>query len=256
MFDLELWQWLIVGLIAMANVAWMGWNIVRLFSRRSRVPGTVREASAFESAIADAEHPINADAFDVWSYRVGARFAGRVRIVIYPETVSVAGPRIPRGLYRVWIWTQAILLALAPAALIGAIMKLDWRWLVLAFVLAFVSWAVSAGGAGLWPGLGEIEVVDHGRFSAVEFPRDAINSVKVGTGWSDGGLAVVLWPYKAAVDGMARNRAVSFFAPDGDGLLVRYALHAYSEDDATRLAALLRGEGGWIKQEYPDDADR
>ncbi|RJQ56683.1 MAG: hypothetical protein C4521_00055 [Actinobacteria bacterium] len=244
MFDFELWQWVIVAAVGAASVAWMGWTIARLFSRRSRVRGSVREASAFESGIADAERPIDADAFDVWSYRVGARFAGRVRIVISSETVSVAGPRVPRGLYRAWIWAQGMLLALAVPALASAVVKLDWRWLVLALGLAAVSWAVSSTGAGLWPGLGEIEVVDHGRFSAVEFPREAISSVKIGAGWSDGGLALVLWPYKKGIDKLARNRAVSFFAPDGEGLLVRYALHAYSEEDAARLAGRLPTQAG------------
>ena len=62
----------------------------------------------------------------------------------------------------------------------------------------------------------------------------------IGKGWSNGGLAVVLPPYKPMVDKMADRRAVSFFAPDETKHEVRYALHMTSEVDAQELADLLR----------------
>lgn len=241
MWHIEAWQWAIVAGVALANVVWIGGAAIRMFSRKADPPGVIRQATAFESGIADAAPPADAEAFDAFSYRVSARFAGRVRIVLYPERIAVAGPRTPKTLYRFWIWLQGMLLAVAPAAVAGAVVALDWRWLVLGVALAFLSWTVSISGAGWWPGLGELEIINAGRFLAVEFPRQAVDAVKVGAGWSDGGLAPVLWPYINGVDGLAAGRAVSFYAPDGEGIRARYALHVYSGEEARRLAEALRG---------------
>jgi hypothetical protein len=139
-----------------------------------------------------------------------------------------------------WIWTQGLLLALVPPALTGALVALDWRWLLLALGIALASWTISIIGAGVWPGLGEAEIMDEGRFRALEFPRDAVRDVTVGVGWSNGGMAVVLAPYKKGIDGMAGARAVSWDAPDERGHEVRFALHLYSDEEAKQLAALLR----------------
>ena len=86
----------------------------------------------------------------------------------------------------------------------GSIM--DGRQVVAALALAFASWSVSIVGAGAWPGLGEAEVMDEARFTAVEFPRTAVDDVTVGVGWSNGGiltagLIITTDRYKAAVVG-------------------------------------------------------
>ena len=211
-----------------------------MFGRRAAAgPARLREASAFESARVGAEAPDGAVAFDAFAYRVPALLAGRVRVVVDEGRVSVAGPRVPAGLYQVWIGLQAVLLALVPAVLVGAVLRLDARWLLLGLGVFVVAWAIAIVGAGLWPGLGEVAYIDRGRFQAVEFGLGDVRAVKVGAGWADGGIDVVLLPYKRVIDALAAGRAVSFFAPDDAGRDVRYALHMTSEADATALAALL-----------------
>lgn len=237
---MSVWRWVVVAIVAIACTSYMGLSISGMFSRRSDVPGTVREASAFESMLYDVPPP-GAAVFDGWAYRVPARFAGRVRVLVRHDSVTVAGPRVPPGAYRAWIWAQGLLLALVPAALAWVLVWLDWRPLLVALALALASWAVSILGAAAWPTLGELPLLDRGRFSAVEFPRASVRDVSIGEGWSRGGLEVVLLPYKAGVDALAADRAVSFFAPDGSGHEVRYAIHPYSDEQAEDLASLLRG---------------
>jgi hypothetical protein len=124
--------------------------------------------------------------------------------------------------------------------LVAAAVLLDGRW-VLAALLTFVgSWAVSMVGAGLWPGLGELGAVETGHFRALEFPLASVREVDVGRGWSKGGLDVVLFPYRAAIDAMAGRRAVSFFGPDERAREVRFALYMTSDEAALELADLLR----------------
>ena len=241
MFSTQPWQWLVVGAVALACVGAMAWSVVRMLGRHAPGgPATLREATAFESARVGAEAPAGTIAFDAFAYRVPARLAGRVRIVVDDGRASVAGPRVPAGLYRVWIWLQAVLLALVPAAVVGAVLRWDAGWLLLALGVFVASWAISVLGAGLWPGLGEVAFIARGRFQAVEFAVTDVRSVKVGEGWADGGIGVVLLPYKRAIDALAARRAVSFFAPDDAGRDVRYALHMTSEADAAALAALPR----------------
>lgn len=240
MFAMDVWQWVVVAVVAAACVGGIAFAVSRMFARRAQAPALLREATAFESAAVGASAPSGAEAFDGFAYRVPARFAGRARIVVDGQTVSVAGPRVPDGLYMAWIWGQAMLMALVLPALAAALVRLDWRWAVTALLLAAASFAVQGIGAGIWPGLGELRYIEAGRFDAVEFPRAGVSDVKIGEGWADGGIDVVLAPYKGAIDRMAVGRCVSFTAPDENGRSVRYALHCVGDDDATALAALLR----------------
>jgi hypothetical protein len=243
MFDMQMWQAVVVLVVAAACVGFMALTIVRLFSRLASDKAIVRKATAVESGFVGGTVPEGARVFDGWSYRVGARFAGRVRIAVYHDRVAVAGPRVPRGLYEVWIWVQGLLLALVPPAMVAAIVLLDWRWLVAAIAIWIVSFGLSFGGAGLWPGLGEV-LTDKGTFKALELPRASVREIDVGKGWSKGGLEVVLLPYKAGVDKMAEGLAVSFFAPDEYGREVRFAMDMYTPEYARELSELLRGQGG------------
>lgn len=237
----ETWQGVVTAAAALASLTWMLRALVRLFSRRAAVRAVLRRATPFESGLVGAAAPEGARAFDGWAYRVGARFAGRVRIVLYPDRIAVAGPRISLGLYATWIWTQGLLLALVPPALVAAIVALDWRWLLVGIGTFLLSFAISIGGAGLWPGLGELRALEAGGcFEALEFPGTSVREVDVGKGWAKGGLEVVLFPYRTGVDQMAGTRAVSFFGPDEYGREVRFAVHMYSEQDAQELSALLR----------------
>ena len=93
----------------------------------------------------------NVRAFDGFSYRVPGRMAGRSRLVVEGGTVSLAGPPVPFGLYAFWIWLQGILLALVPAALVAAAVRLDWKWLVAAAAIFVVGQAVALGAGIVGP---------------------------------------------------------------------------------------------------------
>ncbi|MFC1530532.1 hypothetical protein ACFL6R_07470 [Gemmatimonadota bacterium] len=222
-------------------MGWLSAAVIRLFSARSSARAIVRPGSKVESGLVGGVVPPDSFVFDGWAYRMGARFAGRVRIAIYPDSVAVAGPRVPLRLYKVWVWLQSLLLAAVFPVLAAAIVLLDWRYLLWALCLFVFSFAVSMGGAGMWPGLGELVAEgEDGHLNALEFPRDAIREVDIGKGWSKGGFGVILFPYKAGIDKMANGRAVSFFAPDETGREVRFALDMYSKSKADELAVLLR----------------
>ena len=240
MFRMQLWQWVVIGAAATVFVGGMSVTVARMFGRSAEAPATIREATAFESAAVDAGAPAGAKSFDAFSYRVPARLAGRSRVVVLGDRVSVTGPRVPSALYQSWIWIQALLLALVPVALIAAAVKLEWRWLLVTLGVFLVGQIVSALGAGIWPGLGEMDYIEQGRFKAVEFERSQVHDVKIGEGWADGGIDIVLLPVKGGIDALSADRAVSFYAPDEDGRDVRYALHMTSEAAATELVGLLR----------------
>jgi len=233
MFYMQTWQQALVATVVLGSIGWMSLAIVRLFSRRAS-----GKASAVESALVARTVPQGCRMFDGWAYRVGARFAGRVRIAVYDDCVAVAGPRVPRRLYQLWIWAQALMLALVPAA--AAVVALDWRWLVVAIAIVITSFGVSFGCAGLYPGLGEpTNAAENGYFNALDFPRASVRGIDIGKGWSKGGLEVVLFPFKAGVDKMAAGRAVSFFAPDEHGHEVRFAIDVYDQEAARALSDML-----------------
>jgi hypothetical protein len=77
MMRMQLWQWIVVGAVALLCVGYMSFAVVRMFGRRAEAPATLRLATAFESANVGAEVPPGAQAFDGFSYRVPGRFAGR-----------------------------------------------------------------------------------------------------------------------------------------------------------------------------------
>ncbi len=239
MLELGSGQLTVVALVAAVSVGRMVAAIVHLFSQRAVCRATTRQATTAESALVGGGVPEGTRMFDGWSYRVGARFAGRVRVAVSEAHVTVAGPRVPRRLYESWIWTQGLALALVPPAVVAAAIVLDWRRLLVAFGFFLFSYVVSTAGAGLWPGLGELSAVDTGHFTALEFPRSAVHEIDIGKGWSKGGLEIVLFPYRAAIDKMAGKRALSFFAPDEYGRDVRFAIHMTSDADVTELSELL-----------------
>lgn len=237
------WTWWVIAAAAVTSLGWMLAALVRLFGRRADVRAVERAATALESALVGTTVPEGAAAYDAWSYRVGARFAGRVRIVVQGGRVVVAGPRVPDALYRAWIWVQGVVLALVVPLWVAAVVLGDGRWALAAVGTFVLSWAVAALGAGLWPGLGELGAVEDGRFRALEFPLASVREVDVGRGWSKGGLEVVLIYVRPLIDAMAARRAVSFFAPDERGREVRFALHMTSDEAAKDLAQRLRAAG-------------
>jgi hypothetical protein len=239
MLKMQTWQWAVVAIVALGCVGAMSFTVARMFSRKANAPAVLRQATAFESAAVGSGAPASAVAHDGFSYRVPGRFAGRVRIVVADGKVSIAGPRMPSALYQLWIWIQAIMLALVPAAAVAALVRLDLRWLWATLAMVLVWFAFSSLGAVAWPGMGEMDWLAEGRFKAVEFPVGSVHDVKIGAGWADGGIDAVLLPIKGGIDAMSKDHAVSFTAPDENGLDVRYAIHIPQAADATALAAAL-----------------
>ena len=247
MFDMQSWQWITSAVVAVAAVGTMSFSIARLFSRRAPTRATLRRASRVESGLFDDKIPEGARILDGWAYRMGARFAGRSRLTVFEDRVVVAGPRVPRHLYEGWVWMQGLLLALVIPLLVAAVVTLDWRWLVVTVIAFLLSYGISFGGAGLWPGLGEL-FEEEGCFMAVEFPRDSVREVNIGEGWAKGGFAMVLFPYKAGIDKMSEGLAVSFFAPDEHGREVRFAFAMYTPERARELADMLRRTSAGLSQ--------
>jgi len=243
MFKLELWQWLVVGAVALVCVGVMSAAILRMFPAGDADLGMTRPSTPVESGFYGAPAQPGASVFDVWSYRVQARYAGRARIVVaHDGTVSVAGPRVGATVYRVWIWLQSLTLALVPAALVWAAVRLDWRMLLVAIGLLLLSTGIMGIGAGIWPGAGEVKLVAEGSFEATEFPASAVADLGIGT-WATDGMEVALFHYKPMIDQLAKETAVTFTGPDGSGHQVRYALQCFSKEDAQALQALLREKG-------------
>jgi hypothetical protein len=243
MFKLQLWQWIAVGLTTALCVGYMAFTIVRMLGTPAIGTATVRPSTPVETGLVSAEPASGERAFDGWSYRVTARYAGRVRVVVTDDAITVAGPRAPRPMYAIWIWLQGITLALVPAALVLTAVKLDWRALLLAAGIFVVSAVIMAIGAGVWPGMGETAFVSRGYFDATEIPLSAVREVTVGDDWARDGLRLVIAPYAGGIDGLAAKRAVCFNAPDGEGRDASWAIHMLSEEDAAELYRLL-SEGG------------
>lgn len=238
---MQTWQWMVVAVVAVACVGYMAASILRMFPSDPQRLGVIRPSTALETGFVGAQPADGQQAFDGWSYRVQGRYAGRVRVVVDQARLSVAGPRIPLGLYMFWIWLQGISLALVPVGIVWALVAWDWRPLLFAggfLVLSVVSMAI---GAGIWPGFGETVLAGEGHFNAIEVPLSSVSEVQVGSGWARDGMQVVVAPYKAGIDQLATN-TVTFRAPDGEGHRVIYAIQMFSAEDAHRLSSLLTGE--------------
>jgi hypothetical protein len=240
-FKMHSWQLIVVSLVALACVGYMALTIVRMLGRPAEGSAAVRPSTPIETGLASATASAYERVFDGFSYRLTARYAGRVRIVVRDDAVTVAGPRAPRTLYVLWIWLQGITLALVPPALVLAAVKLDWRALVLAIGIAVVSVLIMAIGAGVWPGMGETLFVGEGRFDATEIPLDAVRNVTIGENWARDGMRLVIAPYAPGIDALAAGRAVCFNAPDGEGRDASWGIHMLSEEDANELYRLLGG---------------
>lgn len=232
----------IVAVAAGYVLLWRGAYRI-LYTSAGTERAVARESSAFESGVLGATQPDNVWAFDAWSYRVAGRFAGRIRVVLSDTAIVIAGPRVPRAAYAFWVWAQSVCLvgaitALAASVSLASLAALGWFGALLATGVA-----IALTGAGLWPGLGEMGWVVSGRYDAVEIQRSLIADVRLGKGWSRGGFDEVLFLYRAGVDKVAEGRAVSFFAPDEAGHLVRYGIHIHGDEDVARLAAELSESG-------------
>lgn len=238
MFKMEPWQWIVVGIVAALCFGGMIYSLLRLFPADTQNAGTLRTATPLETGLYSGRATPDQTVFDAWSYRVQARFAGRVRAVVDGDTLTVAGPRVPFGLYAFWMWLHGLLMAAAPVVLVWGLVRLDWRGALAGVLVACLSFAISSLGAGLWPGFGETVLAGTGRFNAVEVPLSSVRDVELGT-WARDGMEIVLLPYKKPIDGLAGN-AVTFRAPDGEGHLVTYALQMFSPQEAAAFSTVLK----------------
>jgi hypothetical protein len=238
-FKMQPWQLVTVMVVTVLCVGYMSVTIVRMLYRSAEGTASVRDSVPIETGLIGATPAEGERVFDGFSYRMTARYAGRVRVVVRGDSVTVAGPRAPRGLYVIWIWLQGLTLALVPPTLALAAVKLDWRALLLALGVMLASTLVMAIGAGVWPGMGETVFVGEGRFDATEVPLESVRNVTLGTDWARDGMRLVIAPYAGGIDGLAKGRAVSFNAPDGQGHDASWSIHMLSEDDATELYELL-----------------
>jgi len=236
---MQAWQWAVVGVVALLSVGYMTYSILRMFPSDPDRSGAIRPSTPLETGFVGAQPTASQQAFDGWSYRVQGRYAGRVRVVVEGGNVSIAGPRIPMGLYAFWIWLQGLSLALVPVGIVWALVAWDWRPLLFAGGFLLLSVVSMALGAGIWPGFGETVLAGEGHFNAIEIPVTRVSEVQVGSGWARDGMQVVVAPYKAGIDQLATN-AVTFRAPDGEGHNVIYAIQMFSAEDAKRLSALLQ----------------
>jgi len=243
MFKMQTWQLIVVVAVAVVCVGYMSFTIVRMLHRPAEGTATVRNSTPLETGLVGAMPQGGERAFDGFSYRVTARYAGRMRVVVREDTITIAGPRAPRGLYVLWVWLQGLTLALVPPALVLAAVKLDWRVLLLAIGVFILSALFMAIGAGVWPGMGETVFVGEGRFDATEIPLSAVRNVKVGEGWARDGMQLVIAPYVPGINQLAKGYAVSFNAPDGEGRDASWAVHMLSKEDATELQSLLSRGG-------------
>lgn len=239
MTELAAWQGAVVATAGAVCVGGMTAVVWRLLTRQSAGLAIARPGSDAESMLYGAVAPQGAEVFDGFSYRVSARFAGRARVVVDGDRVVVCGPRGPFGLYVFWIWLQGVLMAAVPVALVWALVALDVWMLLLALGMAVASTIVMAIGAGVWPGLGEVSGLESGHMPALEFSAGDVHGTKIGPGWADGGLAIVLLPYVSGINRLAKGHAVSWWAPDDARREVRYAFHCYRTLDAERLFNLL-----------------
>lgn len=239
MSKLSTWQLAVVIAIAVASLGFMSFQIARLQFRTASTRAVARPGDAVESGLYGAKASDGAEVFDGFSYRVGARFAGRARVVVDGDRISFCAPRGPSALYWLWIWLQGLTMAAVLPLLAWAAVSLDWRMLLWSVGMLVVSTVIMAIGAGVWPGLGETAGMGDGHYPTLEHRIAAADDVTFGPGWANGGLSWVLLPYYKGIDALAVDHAVSWFGPDENGRQVRYAMHCYDAAQARRLYELL-----------------
>ena len=182
--------------------------------------------------------------FEAYSYRTSSRFGSRVKISVDNETVTIIGPRVGSFIYGIWIKLQIVLFwSIIPVLLVAAVLW-DWRFLVLALILAFTHWFVGGAGAGcLWE-MANLTAFTVGVFvKTISFPLSEVKDIRVGRGWARKGLWAVIPLFVAGVNQWAEGFCVSFEAPDGEkGKEVVYALHMRTKEDAQSLAGALKND--------------
>jgi hypothetical protein len=182
--------------------------------------------------------------FEGYSYRTTSRYGSRVQLRVEDGLVSVTGPRLAPSLYGLWLGAQAALMvSVLPVLLIEAVLRRRWRYVVGSAGVLALHGAIGGFGAGcLWELQGLIDFGAGKEGTTATFPVNAVRDVRIGRGWARKGLGVVILPYVAGINAMAKGLAVSFEAPDEvTGRDVVYALHMRTPEDASALAMALGG---------------
>jgi hypothetical protein len=187
----------------------------------------------------------DAGATTAYAYRLTSRFGYYVKIHATGSDVSVSGPRLGPGLYAFFIGGQVLLMLLTYVAVLPAAVYWNWRYLIVAaglFVGNFVFTLACA--AGLWALPDAMALAAPGTLDKVTFPLSAVRDVRVGPGWDRQGIGFVIGGMVKSVDSQARDRTVSFLAPDPTTRrYVTYGVCAYTSEEAAALAESLRGSG-------------
>ena len=178
--------------------------------------------------------------YKVFGFRTSSRFASHLDVSVDDGTVSITGPRVPVPIYRLWMTSQAVFLALTVPVLIVAIVLWDWRYLVAALAVLLLYWVISAVGAvALWE-YQNFMSFDRKGYQTTSFPINTVKRIRVGRGWARHGLWLILLPFITSLNKSSDGRVVSFEAPDGDtGKDAVYAFYMRIEDDPQDLARLL-----------------
>jgi hypothetical protein len=109
--------------------------------------------------------------FEAYSYRVSARFGGRVQVAVGDGTVTITGPRLSLTVYRLWIVVQAVLLTLTFLAFLAALAFGNWRGLLAATLLLVMHLAAGGFGAGcLWELANLTAFIEGARGISTTFP--------------------------------------------------------------------------------------
>jgi hypothetical protein len=183
-------------------------------------------------------------AVTAYHYRLTSRFGYYVKIHVTHADASVSGPRLSPGLYALFIGGQLLLRFITYAALLGALVLWDWRYLIVAAAICVAGFVFTlACAAGLWAWPDVVALVDPATLDRVTVPLASIRDVRVGPGWDRQGIGFVLGGMVKAVDKQAGDHTVSWLAPDPTtGRYVTYGVCAYTTDEAADLAQQLRGQ--------------
>jgi hypothetical protein len=179
-----------------------------------------------------------------YSYRVQARFGSVLNIQVDDNRVSISGPRISPGIYRFWLYSQAVLVIASFLSILGSVVFGNWIWAVVGVVLFIAYFSLGGlGAASFWELEKLIRFSEGKEGSTVTFGFSEMEDVKLGAGWARGSVAWVIFPFVPGIDQMAKDVAVSFLAPDGElpGKSV-FALHFRNTEEAKKFLALVKPE--------------
>lgn len=180
--------------------------------------------------------------FEVYGYRTSSRFGSRLSISIDDKTVTVTGPRVAAGIYRLWIFMQLLLLLSVIPMLIIALVLWSWLYLVIVLSILLVYYGISSIGAiALW----EYQTSEFPQkgFQSINFPVSAVKGIKIGRGWARNWIWLAILPFVAPINKLSEGIVVSFEITDkASGKDIVFALMTSSRETARSLADLLEAK--------------